>query len=134
MTALIDQAAREGRAVGLITTARQSGGGQVSVSLLPAAEAKERALALQPKPWPVDRTAAIALVNAVQSSGDAQVVWLSNGLDMGNADAFAEALGKLGTLSVRADLPGDLPTVMLPPKADSQGLGLTIRRAATSAP
>ncbi len=134
MTALIDQAAREGRAAGLITTARQSGGGQISVSLLPAAEAKERALALQPKPWPVDRTAAIALVDAVQSSGDAQVVWLSNGLDMGNADAFAEALGKLGTLSVLADLPGDLPTIMLPPKADSQGLGLTIRRAATSAP
>ena len=54
----IDQAERAGKPVVLLTTAPTRGRQPTLTAPLSAAEARRRALALQPKPWPVDRRAA----------------------------------------------------------------------------
>jgi len=126
---LIDQAERDSRAVALVTTAPSASAGRLAVSFMSAGEARERAQALQPKPWPVDRGATEILLADIDARGSAQVVWLSNGMEMGSADDFAAALRRIGTLTVFADLPGALPTVLLPPNADREGLAVTAMRA-----
>ena len=57
---LLDQAEREQRPVVVVTTAPGEGGaGQASMQMLRAADARSVLAALQPKPWPTDREAAL---------------------------------------------------------------------------
>ncbi len=128
MGALLDRAQRDGRAVAIITTAPGDSRTRISDSLLTAEAAREIVQAIEPKPWQADRRSAGALVDALPINGSAQVVWLSNGLDSSDASEFAAKLARLGPVTVLAEEAGNLPTLMLPPTAERNGLTLHARR------
>lgn len=132
---LIDQAERENRAVAVVTTAPDANAGRRNAdSLLTAEAAREIVLSLKPKPWPGDRDSATAILNDLKLEGPANVVWLSNGIDQDNVGDFSAALSKLGRLTVLADLPGDLPLVLLPPVGNRDGLTIKAARAVAGGP
>ena len=90
---LLDRAERENRPVVLITTAIGPLDEPITASgLLTAGEARRRVQGLSPRPWPVDRTAALAALKGLKLPGSAHVTWLSDGLDDGQASALAERL------------------------------------------
>ena len=57
------------------------------------------------------------------------MVWLSDGLDDGNARDLAERLQVLGRLDVVRDADADLPRLLLPPEHESASLVVHVRRA-----
>jgi hypothetical protein len=134
---LLDQAAREGRMAAIVTTAPQTSVAQASV-LLPASEARRSLGGLEPKPWPVDRLAALERIEALDFSGSAHVVWLSDG-QLGSAEprelvTFAERLQKLGRIDLLDDGAGASGRLILPPEIRGASLALRVERAGTQAP
>jgi hypothetical protein len=90
--AAIDRAGRDGRTIVLAPTAP----GQPVSDLLSADRARERVGGLSPEPYAPDRKA-LAETLAKQLDGQTaySVLWLSDGLDYGDSEAFAAALKKL---------------------------------------
>ena len=125
---LIDQADRADRRVVLITTA--AGVAEEPPALLRAADARGRALGLQPKPWPTDRGAAADRLKTLAAPDGATVFYLADGLDdRGGAARLLETLRGLGP--VRLVLPGDdhLPRLIEPGPAEAKDLTVRIERA-----
>ncbi|HEX2448752.1 MAG TPA: DUF4159 domain-containing protein [Methyloceanibacter sp.] len=90
--AAIDRAGRDGRTVLLAFTAP---GQPISDPLSPE-QARERVGGLNPEPYAPDRTSlAPALEKQLGGKTDYSVLWLSDGLDYGEGDAFAKTLAKL---------------------------------------
>ena len=88
----IDRAASDGRTIMLAPTAP---GQPVSDPLSPD-QARERVGGLTPEPYAPDRTAlAATLEKALAGKTDYSVLWLSDGLDYGDGEAFAATLAKL---------------------------------------
>ncbi len=131
---LMDSAARADRAVILLPTAPAAADGTVVPSgPMRATAARSVAQALEPKPWAADRAAAGAALERLAIAGDADVLWLSDGIDDGAAAAFAERLRGLGRLRVMTDPDLDRPRALHPPQADPGVLRLRVARAATAA-
>jgi len=128
---LLSQAERQNRSVALLSSAAQplDQGAGTSEGLLTPQDARTLAQGLSPKPWPVDRRAVMARLADLDYEGSAHVVWLSDGLDDGNARALAERLQVRGRLDVVRDADGDLPRLLLPPEHDSAALVVRLRRA-----
>jgi hypothetical protein len=64
------------------------------ISLEPAGAARVRLQQMAPKPYTVERADALATISRfLGASSDVDVVWLSDGTDLGNAKAFTDALG-----------------------------------------
>ena len=130
---LMDQADRTGRPVAVVTTASSRQG----TSGLMNAEAARRYLgALQPKPWPVNRHGALAALKDLQLDKQADIFWLSNGLqatgkNSGGALAkFTAELQKLGKVTMVADPAADTPLILMPPTSERTGLKVNFRRQA----
>jgi len=128
MMALIDRAERASKPVVLLTTAKPPGDDPIATTgVLRAADARRLARAIKPKPWPVDRAAALKAVEAQKIDGSATVVWLSDGLagaDGKNAVALAERLQRLGSLEVYVEERGKLARLVQEPQ--SQGTDLVV--------
>ena len=126
---LLARAERAGRPVLLITTAPPADGTPLAGSgLVPATRARALAQALEPKPWAVDRAAAAELVAALPRERAMEAVWLADGLDGGDGEAFARALQSLGG---GLEIVGGRPArVMLPPDPASPAdrLLVSVRR------
>src|SRR5262249_40359617 len=60
--------------------------------------------------------------------GQPQIMWFSDGLDHGNAQAFADGLAKLGPLGIFTDEEDKAPIAMRPPENADQGFGITLAR------
>src|SRR5690242_4653352 len=132
---LIDQAEREGRRVVLFGTARPAGDvAPQPLSVLRAADARAAVDGLAPHSWPGDRPGALERLTKLGLSGVADVVWLSDGIDDGDARGFAEGLLRFGSVRVLADESGDLPRLLAPADTDDKDLTATIHRADASAP
>jgi hypothetical protein len=135
MTELIDQAEREDRNVVVLDTAPQPGDEAARpVSLLHAGDARAAAQSIIPRPWPGDRTAALARLDALALNGDANIVWLSDGLENGDAQTFAARLQKLGNVRMITDPPGSLARLISPSQQEGIDLTVAIHRAATADP
>ena len=127
---LLDRAERENRPVVLVTTAIGPLDEPITASgLLTAGEARRRVQGLSPRPWPVDRAAALAALEGLELPESAHVTWLSDGLDDGQATALAERLQSFGTLRVLRDVDGALPRLLLAPETEGMALGLRVQRA-----
>ena len=132
---LIDQGEREGRRVVLVGTAPPPGeAAPPPLSVLRPTDARGEVDKLVPEPWPEDRKAALDRIAKLGMSGAADVVWLSDGIDNGNAAAFAEGLLRFGSLRVRADAAEDLPRLLAAGDTDDKDLTATVRRADASGP
>ncbi|MGB0630828.1 MAG: DUF4159 domain-containing protein [Alphaproteobacteria bacterium] len=134
MNELLDQAEREDRPVHVLATAVAAPGEPVQISkLMPAADARRIITALAPKPWPVDRTAALAALDGVAVTGSAHVVWLANGVGHEGDRAFAEALQRLGGLQVIEQPAAARVRLVQAPKAEGETLQVPVRRIAEPA-
>ncbi len=132
----LDHAERSGRTVVLATTAPPPQGAAVAPpQLLSGADARRLFDGLQPKPWPTKRAAAVDALLADKTFNDQRpgdVIWLSDGLETGDAAAkmatLTQRLRKLGSVTVFAEPSGRLPVVLMPPQADGAALKIEARR------
>ena len=132
---LLARAQRDGDDVVLLETAPVPGPGAApALSIERPEDAHAEAAALQPRPWPVDRDAALARLNGLNPSGIAQIVWLSDGIDHGDAAGFAAGLEKYGPLRVRGESGNALPHLLAPGNPDDQDLTATVTRADPAVP
>ena len=128
---LLDQAERAQRPVAIVSTAPEVADGAIRpVDLLPPARARSRATALVPKPWPGDRDAALDAMAVLIFDGMADVFWLSDGLDAGDADVFAEELEGFGRLHTYVEPDAELARVLWPPESGQDLLRVRVARAA----
>lgn len=135
MDTLLTRAEHAGRPVMVLTTAKPADGGPITPSrLMPAASARSLTQALQPKPWPTSREAAIAAFKAAQFSDPANIFWFSDGIDDGHAQAFARALQRRGPVTVMNDAPGAGAIALVPPEAGESRLVLKLLRAVPAGP
>lgn len=133
--AILESAARDGRAAMLVTTAAPANGEAMQAGpLVPAADLRPVVAALQPKSWPSDRTALVQALAQSRLPDTAEVIWLNDGMrdDESGEGAYklAEWLLRLGPLSIVSPNPGNAPLVLLPPATSAQGDTVTVRRAA----
>ncbi len=126
----LERAAREGRPAALLATAPGDGGMAPRViGPMPAADLLGRLAALRPRPWPPDRAAALAALQAwLRGTAGAQALFLSDGLDHGDPAAAAAFLAALpaATLARAEDRPARL---LLPPRAEGDRLLLALRQS-----
>ena len=141
MLNLVDQAGRDDRPVAVLTTAPPPDGGPIELrGVATAAEARDRVLGLQPKPWPADRAAAARALGDGGLEGPVEVFWLADGLAQAalagaapESDAatraLADALTGLGPVRMVTGGDGDLPLTLAPAATDAGELRFEVRRA-----
>lgn len=132
-SALLDQAERRDREVLLLTTAPSpSGAGRSeSFNLQPASLAQQRLEELEPKPWPVDRSALVRELESVSLDAAAQVFWLSDGVDSEGARYLADRLRRFGPITMLRGEAEELPKLLLPPDSSAGQLLVRVQRTPT---
>ena len=133
--AVLDRAERQDRAVIVLGTAAPASGENLQPSgLLDVARARSLVRARQPKPWPVDRATAAAVVNDLRLDERPGIVWLSDGIDDGAAGPLAEALVARGPVQLLQPAGPDRAMAMLPPAMIRSGFEVTVLRADRQSP
>ena len=133
---LLARADREGRQVVLVTTA-PTAADEPPAPLAPARAADARAAvdALLPKPWPVDRRAALARLEVLSLPAASSAIWLSDGLADGGADdELAAYLSKRGSLRYLAAPAAEAPLMLAAGDANAQDVRIVLRSLPTPAP
>jgi hypothetical protein len=126
LTDALRKAQKDGRAVAIIPTAAKSFA-EVA-TLLDAGAADRMARELEPQSWLPDRKKALAALAKLKLGQTPEIVWLSDGLDYGDARTTADALGKMGRLRIVSDAPGRGPLALRPPANDARGFAVTVVR------
>lgn len=130
----LDRAERERRNVVVLATAPSEAGGAVAgTKLLRASQARNVIQALKPQPWPATHGDAARAANRIKTDGNAKIVWLSNGLQGRETEALAEALRDLGSVTMVADDPNDLPLLLRAPSLSAGKLTARLERATAGA-
>ena len=120
----------------LITTA-PAASDQPPEALAPlrAADARAAVQALQPKPWPVDRKAALSALEALSLTEESSAVWLSDGIADNGNEALAGYLAGRGSLRYLAAASVDAPLLLAAGGGGSgQELGVTLRTLPSTEP
>ncbi len=126
---LLGEATREDRQVVLVTTA-PSGSDAAPPPLAPtrAADASAAIEAAEPKPWPVDRQAALARLQKLSLPGANAALWLSDGVgDAGGAKALASYLDAHGTLYYLSAGPNQSPVLLAAGDREAKELTAELR-------
>jgi len=130
LEALLERAGREARPVVIAGTARDAlDQPPLLTGLLTAAEAAKIVRGMTPKPWPADRPALTGALAELRLDEAAEVLWLSDGIDDGNAFALAESLRRLGRVTLLREPDARLARMVLPPETVGGELVLRLRRA-----
>ncbi|MGD9847031.1 MAG: DUF4159 domain-containing protein [Variibacter sp.] len=106
------------------------------ISLEPAGAARVRLRQMAPKPYTVERADALATISRfLGASPDVDVVWLSDGADLGNAKAFTDALATALNGKPLTIVDGGLPPARALVGGENSAGALTVKvlRAGTSA-
>ncbi len=132
---LLAEAEREDRRILLVTTAPTATdhppGAQTPRR---AADARAAVQALLPKPWPVDRQAALAQLEALSLPDTSAAIWLSDGIADGGSEALAGYLAKRGSLRYLAAGSTAAPLLLAAGDGSTQDLSVTIRTLSASEP
>jgi hypothetical protein len=126
---LLAEAEREDRQVILLTTAATALD-EPMAALRPvrAADARATVQAMLPKPWPVDRRAALGRLEALSLPEANSAVWLSDGIaDDGGYEALAAHLAKQGSLRYLTAQPTDAPVMLAAGQAEANDVGVELR-------
>ncbi|HYK81427.1 MAG TPA: BatA domain-containing protein, partial [Micropepsaceae bacterium] len=118
-------APRDNRPVLIVATAETA---PVITQFLDPAKALKAVEDMVPRPWLPDRAKTLVQLQGMKFNGTPQIMWLSDGLDHGNAKAFADGLAKLGTLGIFEDEADKAPIAMRPPDNANTGFGVTLTR------
>ena len=114
---LLEKAERQKKKIVLLTTAPNAASAPIEPSkLLTPRDAATAFKAMIPQSWPVDHAGAAKAVQKLTESGvgDANIVWLSDGLQHTATADFARALQRIGSVSVMTDEAQDLPVLLHP--------------------
>lgn len=135
LASLIETAQRQQRNVVLVPTAPAAT--PVVPTLAAAAAVRDVALALQPKPWPVDRAAAVTALldaNRVAQWPPGRVEWLTDGLtdrsDKGATADIVARLDSLGPITVHLPAAGGEALLLQKTQGAREPLAVTVVRPA----
>jgi Domain of unknown function (DUF4159)/Aerotolerance regulator N-terminal len=125
INALLQEAERLDRPVALLATAPDPANPVLRfIGPLSANALRSTASSLVPRPWPTDRSAAIAALQGFAPAQAARIVWLSDGLASAQPEidrALHERLGALGNTEIILDSPDRPPLLLHPAFIDGQG-------------
>ncbi|MBV9331707.1 MAG: DUF4159 domain-containing protein [Alphaproteobacteria bacterium] len=124
----IDNAARASRGIALVA-ASQPG---KPVTLLDAGAAARVVREIKPVPYIPDRLKTARALAAAKFASKPAILWLSDGLDEGNARQAADMLSRAGALRVLADPFAKLPIALRPPADGAGGFSAVVFRAGTN--
>ena len=132
---LLAEAARESRQVVLVATAPPAGDTALPpLAPIRAADARAAIDVLQPKPWPVDRQAALARLKALSLPDINASIWLSDGIADGGATALAAYLDDLGSLRYLDGGPGEDPALLAAGDREAKDLNVVLRSLPAAKP
>jgi hypothetical protein len=106
------------------------------ISLETPAAARVRLKQMRPQPYAVERADALpALGRFLDAKPDVEIVWLSDGVDLGGGSEFVAALGRLAGTRPMTVINGGLPPAHALSSADNTAGALTVKvlRSATGA-
>jgi uncharacterized protein DUF4159/aerotolerance regulator-like protein len=118
-------ATRDNRPVLIVASAETA---PVITQFLDPAKALKTVQDMVPRPWLPDRAKTLAQLQQMKFQGTPQIMWFSDGIDHGNAKAFADGLAKIGTVGVFQDPPEKRAVAMRPPDNANTGFGVTLAR------
>ena len=124
LTDVVTSAERAGRAIAIVPTSEKT-----DTSLLNAGAAERKIRALAPVAWLPRRLAAAKQVATADFRMRPDILWLSDGIDDGNARQTATLLAQKGGLRIFADVPTKSPLAVLPPTNEPNGFVVAIERA-----
>ncbi len=126
MDRAIGAASRAGRGVVIVPTAETNA---ETPNVMDAGAAVRSARELAPLPFLPNRESALKRLQGVRFSERPQILWLSDGLDFGKAQAIADGLGKIGDVDIRSDSADRAALALLPPQHTAQGFDVAVDRA-----
>src|SRR5438105_1939311 len=137
-TAAIDilaEAEREDRQIILVTTAPLASD-EAPPPLQPvrAVDARAAVQALQPKPWPSDRAAALKRLEAMPLPQGGAALWIGDGIDEGGAAPLAAYLARQGALRYRAAAERGMPRLLAASGSASEMAGKDVSVIVRSLP
>jgi len=121
---VLRSAMQQNRAVAIVPTADVP-----DVSLMDAGKAARIAQALTPEPWLPDRSRAAKAIARAKFKVRPEIIWLSDGIEDGMAQATASTLASAGALKIYADAVGKGPLALLPPASNPRGFDVALLRA-----
>lgn len=128
-------AERQDRQIILVTTAPLASDEAPSpLQLVRAADARAAVQALQPKPWPTDRAAALRRLEAMPLPQGGAAVWIADAIDEGGATALGGYLARQGELRYVAAAEGEMPRLIAPGGAASEMAGRDVSVVVRSLP
>jgi hypothetical protein len=128
LSALIDQADRDGRPVRILKTAPDAAGIAPQLGQLTRPSAARQLLrGMKPKPWPTDRAGTLKALQGLKLESSAHIAWLSNGLDGPGARLLMVRLQQLGALTIYRE--AALARLIDGPRTTRKGLSVPVRRA-----
>jgi hypothetical protein len=98
------------------------------ITIMPAGAARVALRQLSPKPYAVDRVETLTVLDRfLKATGDADIAWLSDGVDTGRGAEFVEGLGK--TIGDRAltIFAGGTPSPMALAAAENAAAKMTVK-------
>ena len=128
MNRALTGATRDDRPIIIIGTAENT---PVTTQFLDPATALQTINDMTPRPWLPDRAKVLEQLQGMMFSGTPEIMWLSDGLDHGDAKAFGDGLAALGTLGIFSDEQDKGPLAMRPPDNVAAGFGITLTRVPT---
>jgi Domain of unknown function (DUF4159)/Aerotolerance regulator N-terminal len=132
---LLAEAQREGRQIVLVTTAPAPGDAALPpLAPVRAADARAAVEALQPKPWPVDRQAALARLRRLSVGDINAAIWLGDGIADSGATALAAYFDDLGSLSYLDAGPGEAPALLAAGDREAKDLSVVLRSLPAAKP
>lgn len=137
MEGLIQTAAAAARPVLFVLTARHDPAETEAIpKLLTSLTARDAITGLQPKPWGVDRSAALQDLEKAAGTidlSDAEFVWLSDGLseDPESDARFVRGLSQFGSVRVLLPRPQAMPLILRADGASSFNQGIIVDRPAS---
>ena len=121
-------ATRDDRPIVIIGTAENA---PATTQILDPATALQTVNDMTPRPWLPDRAKVLEQLKGMTFEGTPEIMWLSDGLDHGDAKAFGDGLAAIGTLGIFGDEPDKGPLAMRPPDNIAAGFGITLTRVPT---
>jgi Domain of unknown function (DUF4159)/Aerotolerance regulator N-terminal len=98
------------------------------ITVMPAGAARVALRQLAPKPHSVDRVDVLPAVERfLKTTGDAEIAWLSDGVDTGRGAEFVEGLGKILTDRTLTIFQGGTPSPLALAAAENAAAKMTVK-------
>ncbi|MGH6776581.1 MAG: DUF4159 domain-containing protein [Bradyrhizobium sp.] len=98
------------------------------ITLMPAGAARVALRRLAPKPYGIDRAAALpAIDHFLKTTGDAEVAWLSDGVDAGHGAAFVQGLKRIVGNRALTVYEGGTPSPLALADAENAAAKMTVK-------